>query len=69
MKKAINIWHYISVYLAGLAALIALFAPVDPVQKCLLASITILFLHFFEEFGYGKFNTPVFFMYCLPCLW
>ena len=52
MKKAINIWHYISVYLAGLAALIALFAPVDPVQKCLLASITILFLHFFEEFGY-----------------
>lgn len=52
MKKAINIWHYISVYLAGLTALIALFAPVDPVQKCLLASITVLFLHFFEEFGY-----------------
>ena len=52
MKKAVNIWHYISVYLAGLTALIALFAPVNPVQKCLLASITILFLHFFEEFGY-----------------
>ncbi|MEX2805377.1 HXXEE domain-containing protein [Streptococcus sp. H31] len=52
MKKAVNIWHYISVYLAGLTALIALFAPVESVQKCLLASITILFLHFFEEFGY-----------------
>lgn len=52
MKKLINIWHYVSVYLAGLTAMIALFAPVNPVQKCLLASITILFLHFFEEFGY-----------------
>ena len=52
MKKMINIWHYVSVYLAGLTALIALFAPVNTVQKCLLASITILFLHFFEEFGY-----------------
>ena len=52
MKKLVNIWHYVSVYLAGFSALIALFAPIDPVQKCLLASITILFLHFFEEFGY-----------------
>ncbi|MBQ7479128.1 MAG: HXXEE domain-containing protein [Selenomonadaceae bacterium] len=52
MKKAVNMWHYISVYLAGLSALVAIFAPVDPVQKCLLASIAILFLHFFEEFGY-----------------
>lgn len=52
MKKLINIWHYISVYLAGLTALIALFMPVTEVQKCLLASIAILFLHFFEEFGY-----------------
>ncbi len=52
MKKFINIWHYVSVYLAGLTALIAIFAPVNPVQKCLLASIVVLFLHFFEEFGY-----------------
>lgn len=52
LKKIINNWHYISVYLAGLSALIALFLPIDTVQKCLLASITILFLHFFEEFGY-----------------
>lgn len=52
MSKAINNWHYISVYLAGLTALIAFFAPIDPTQKCLLASVTVLFLHFFEEFGY-----------------
>ncbi len=52
MKKLINIWHYVSVYLAGLTALIAIFAPVSPVQKCLLAAIVVLFLHFFEEFGY-----------------
>lgn len=52
MKKAVNVWHYISVYFAGLSALVAILVPVDSVQKCLLASITILFLHFFEEFGY-----------------
>ena len=52
MRKAINIWHYISVYLAGFTALAAIFFPVNTVQKCLLASIIILFLHFFEEFGY-----------------
>ena len=52
MRKWINAWHYISVYLAGLTALIAVFVPVTAVQKCFLASIAILFLHFFEEFGY-----------------
>ena len=52
MKKAVNIWHFISVYLAGLTALLAIFLPVSATQECLLASITILFLHFFEEFGY-----------------
>lgn len=52
MRKAINNWHFISVYLAGLIALIIFFVPMSPVQKCLLASIVILFLHFFEEFGY-----------------
>ncbi|QTU82551.1 HXXEE domain-containing protein [Carnobacteriaceae bacterium zg-C25] len=52
MKKMINNWYNISVYLAGLTALLAIFLPVTEVQKCLLASICILFLHFFEEFGY-----------------
>lgn len=52
MKKFITIWHYISVYLAGVSAMIALFVPVNEIQKCLLASITVMFLHFFEEFGF-----------------
>ncbi|MTB64154.1 HXXEE domain-containing protein [Streptococcus sp. zg-86] len=52
MKKMINNWYNISIYLAGLTALLAIFLPVTEVQKCLLASICILFLHFFEEFGY-----------------
>ncbi|MBS4770813.1 HXXEE domain-containing protein [Carnobacteriaceae bacterium zg-ZUI240] len=52
MKKMINNWYNISVYLAGLTALLAIFLPLTEVQKCLLASICILFLHFFEEFGY-----------------
>ena len=52
MRKIVNVWHYVSVYLAGLTALIAIFMPVTAVQKCLLASITVMFLHFFEEFGY-----------------
>ena len=52
MKKFINVWHYVSVYLAGLTALIAIFFPVTEIQKCFLAAITILFLHFFEEFGF-----------------
>lgn len=52
MKKMINIWYYISVYLAGIVALAAIFLPVTEVQKCLLASIIILLIHFFEEFGY-----------------
>ncbi|GGE32230.1 HXXEE domain-containing protein [Streptococcus himalayensis] len=52
MKKMINNWYNISIYLAGLTALLAIFLPVTEVQKCLLASICMLFLHFFEEFGY-----------------
>ena len=28
MNKIINVWHYVSVYLAGLTALIAIFLPV-----------------------------------------
>ena len=52
MKRIINIWYYISVYLAGLTALLTIFLPINNTQRCLLAAISILFLHFFEEFGY-----------------
>lgn len=52
MKKIINNWHYVSVFLAGLTALLAVFLPVNDTQKCILAADTILLLHFFEEFGF-----------------
>lgn len=52
MKKIINNWHYVSVFLAGMVALLAIFLPVNETQKCLLAANVVLLLHFFEEFGF-----------------
>lgn len=52
MNKLVSIWLYVSVYLAGSTAPFAIFLPLDTTQKCLLASIVVLFLHLFEEFGY-----------------
>ena len=52
MKRLINSWYNVSLGLAIVAALIAIFAVEDTVQKILFASIAILFLHFFEEFGF-----------------
>lgn len=51
MKKMINQWHFVSVYLAGAAALVAILVPMDITPRLLWASISILFLHFYEEFG------------------
>ena len=51
MRRVINNWHNVSFLLAIFTALIA-FAVDDIVQKILLASIAVLFLHFFEEFGF-----------------
>jgi hypothetical protein len=47
MKKVINNWHYISVYLAGMVALLAIFLPVNETQKCLLAAMMFLFAEVF----------------------
>ena len=52
MKKIVNNWFNISVYLSGATALLAILLPIGIVQKLLLASISIRFLHFFEEFGW-----------------
>ena len=52
MKKIVNNWHYISVFLAGAVALAAILVPMATVTKLLLAAIAVLFLHFFEEFGW-----------------
>lgn len=51
MQKMINQWYNVSVYLAGAAALVAILVPMDITSRLLWASISILFLHFFEEFG------------------
>ncbi len=51
MKKIVNNWYIISVYLAGFTALAAIFLTEDPRQKLLLALSTMLLLHFYEEFG------------------
>jgi len=51
MRRFVNSWHIVSLGLAVLTGLLALFAT-DTVQRILLASIAILFLHFFEEFGF-----------------
>ncbi len=52
MKNIINHWYDVSVFLAGLTALLAVFLPLGTVQKYLLAAIVIMLLHFFEEFGF-----------------
>ena len=52
MKKLVNNWHHISVYLSGLFALLAVLLPVDIVIRLLLLSSALLALHFYEEFGW-----------------
>ncbi|MBE8953085.1 MAG: HXXEE domain-containing protein [Quinella sp. 1Q7] len=52
MRRVINNWHNVSLVLAVVTALIAVFAAENIVPKLLLASIAVLFLHFFEEFGF-----------------
>ena len=52
MKTIINNWYNISIGLAVITALIAVFGTNDPMQRVLLAFATVLFLHFFEEFGF-----------------
>ena len=52
MKRLVNAWYNVSLVLAVVSAIIAIFFAEDTVQKILWASIAILFLHFFEEFGF-----------------
>jgi len=52
LNKIIDNWHYLSVYIAGALFLVAALALDDPLQKVLVLSAAVLFLHFFEEFGW-----------------
>lgn len=51
INKFVNHWFDVSVYVAGILALVAIFLPMSISQQLLLASIVVLLLHFFEEFG------------------
>ena len=51
-RNFVNQWAEISVYTAGVVALLAILPPLTMTQKLLLASIVFLFLHFFEEFAW-----------------
>ena len=52
MKRIINNWYNISVYISVAIFLIVAFFVTDSLQKVLLLSAAVLFLHFFEEFGW-----------------
>ena len=52
MKKFVNHWHIISVFLAVVTALVLVFGSWNFTQKIILALIVCLFLHFYEEFGF-----------------
>ena len=52
MRAFVNNWHYVSLALAAITAVLAVILPFDATQSCILAAIAILFLHFFEEFGF-----------------
>lgn len=52
MKKAINNWHWISLFLAGFTLIIILLGHWNFTQTIILSLIVCLFLHFFEEFGF-----------------
>lgn len=45
-------WYYISVWVAGLLAVILTVGGWNNREKMLLGSAAVLFLHFFEEFGF-----------------
>lgn len=52
IRRIINNWYNVSVLLAVVSAFVAVFVVADIVQRLLWVSIAILFLHFFEEFGF-----------------
>lgn len=52
MKALVNNWHNVSLGLAAVCAAALLLVPLEAAQKCVLAAICVLFLHFFEEFGF-----------------
>lgn len=52
-------WYNISVYIAGLLAVVLAIGNWDSRQKMLLGAAAIIFLHFFEEFGFPGGFAPM----------
>lgn len=52
VKKFVKNWYLISVFIAGVYALILYFGDWNIREKMLLASSIFIFLHFFEEFAF-----------------
>ncbi|MCT0010729.1 HXXEE domain-containing protein [Weissella confusa] len=52
MKKLVNSWYLLSVMFAVISAAMAIFGDWNALQTVQLITIAILFLHFFEEFGF-----------------
>lgn len=52
IQKIVNNWYNVSVGLALVSLLVAVFIADDIIPRLLWLSIAILFLHFFEEFGF-----------------
>lgn len=58
-KGLLNNWHNISAFLAGLLAVVLTVGNWDARQRMLLGSAAIIFLHFFEEFGFPGGFAPM----------
>ena len=52
MKRFVQNWYNISVYIAAFVALAAIQWVDDALLKLQLAAVAFIFLHFFEEFGW-----------------
>lgn len=52
-------WYYISVFIAGLLAVVLAIGNWDNQERMLLGSAAVIFLHFFEEFGFPGGFAPM----------
>lgn len=51
-RNLVNHWHEVSAFLGAAVAVCTILLVEEPVQKCLLAAIVAMLLHFYEEFGF-----------------
>lgn len=59
MTRLIKNWYFISVFMAGLFALVLGIGSWNWSQKMILVNTIFIFLHFFEEFGFPGGFPPI----------